>query len=373
MTVEDILVLDGEVGGGIRKMVPQQSHTRLVPASILVEDPLLVRDLHIAYIEAGAQIITTNTYATSQQRVEELLQMGDRWEEMLATACHMAVMAREASGKDVLIAGSLPPLAGSYRPDMVGLAEELLPKYMKHVIVMAEYVDFFLCETMSTALEGWAAASAASKSGKPVWVSWNLVDDGSSRLRSGETLEQAWEAVATLSVDGVLVNCCMPETVTVAMQSLACMGPSIYGGYANGFSSIPVGWKLEHSGINGLGKRYDLTPPMYADFAQQWIDAGARVVGGCCEIGPTHIALLRGRFAPDPVASSIDDRCFAMNDVSMSSIASTRHSADFLQANSASTASSHISWCSTCRMNKEATSDHGASNPKTLDDIVFQP
>merc|ERR1719487_2331368 len=133
---------------------------------------------------------------------------------MITTACKLAVEARNASGKDVLIAGCLPPLHGSYKPAQVGELDAILPVYKEHVAKMKDYVDFFLCETMSTAQEGWAAASAAKASGKPVWVAWTIKDDCSGLLRSGETLQEAFDAVASLGIDGVLVNCSMPESIT---------------------------------------------------------------------------------------------------------------------------------------------------------------
>eukprot|EP00440_Ansanella_granifera_P014271 gb/GFBE01015514.1/.p1 GENE.gb/GFBE01015514.1/~~gb/GFBE01015514.1/.p1 ORF type:complete len:380 (+),score=91.73 gb/GFBE01015514.1/:1-1140(+) len=360
----NLLLLDGEVGGGLRKMVPDEESTKLVPASILLDDPGKVCSLHAAYIEAGSQVITTNTYATVQKRVEELLGEGDRWEEMMTTACRMAVKAREESGKDVLIAGSLPPLHGSYRPDKVGAMEELVPTYRQHVALMAEHVDLFLCETMSTAAEAWAAASAAVESGKPVWVAWNLQDDG--RLRSGETLEEAWEAVAELRPDGVLVNCVLPETIELAIPSLARMGAPMFGGYGNGFTRIPEGWTVQQGGIAALGKRRDLTPELYADMAQRWVEAGAKLVGGCCEVGPAYIAEMCERFA-ELGSASCGKACFTLNEASVSSQAST----DWLVANGAST-SSYAS------MNLlSGLSDHSMPFLKghhrtSLEDIAFQ-
>lgn len=289
------LLLDGEVGGGLRKKVDAvvAGDKKLLPASILVEDPTVVRDLHLDYIKAGAQIITTNTYAVVRTRLKAILDMGDRWEEMLTTACKMAQAAREASGKEVLIVGTLPPLHGSYRPDGVGEYEEILKVYREHVELMSKYVDLFLCETMSTAEEARAAATAARASGLPVWVSWNLLDDGSAKLRSGETLEQAWEAVKELKPDAVLANCCMPETISTAMPALVKMGAPLCGGYANGFTCIPEGWKVERDGISALAPRRDLTPEKYAEAALHWASLGAKIIGGCCEVGPAHIAELR--------------------------------------------------------------------------------
>eukprot|EP00933_Yihiella_yeosuensis_P038683 TRINITY_DN32611_c0_g1_i1.p1 TRINITY_DN32611_c0_g1~~TRINITY_DN32611_c0_g1_i1.p1 ORF type:complete len:395 (-),score=59.49 TRINITY_DN32611_c0_g1_i1:540-1724(-) len=307
ITSNGVLLLDGEVGGALRKMANEENSTTLLPASVILDAPELLYDLHTAYIEAGAQIITTNTYATVRQRVEALLGMGDRWEEMVTNACKLAVKAREDSGKNVLIAGSLPPLAGSYRPDKVGEAEEIRLIYKEHVALMKEHVDFFLCETMSTALEGWAAASAAAESGKPVWIAWNCLDDGTVRLRSGESLMEAWAAVAHINPDAVLVNCVMPETVIASLSFLSDMGPKIFGGYGNGFTCIPEGWTIQNGGLKALGKRRDLTPELYTKMAQQWIDGGARVVGGCCEVGPEYIRCMSDNLNFNPQGKARSD------------------------------------------------------------------
>jgi S-methylmethionine-dependent homocysteine/selenocysteine methylase len=294
MTSSGALLLDGEVGGALWKRVKEENKTKLVPASILLDEPEEVKRLHMEYIDAGAQVITTNTYATVKKRCQELLSLDAiKWQEMVLSACRQASEARKQSGKDVLICGTLPPLHGSYKPAQVGEIEEIVPVYDEHVALMQDHVDFFLCETMSTAKEGWAAASAAKRSGKPVWVSWTIKDDCSTLLRSGETLQEAWEAVASLGIDGVLVNCCTPESITAALPHLSKMGPRICGGHGNGFSFIPENWRVENGGIAELGVRRDLTPDSYAEMAQGWLDGGARLVGGCCQVGPEYIVRMR--------------------------------------------------------------------------------
>ena len=125
--------------------------------------------------------------------------------------------------RPIAIAGSLPPLRGSYRPDLVGTHDEILPLYREQVELLAPYVDLFLCETMSSAAEGLAAATAAAESGKPVWVSWTLHEDQSGRLRSGESVSEAAAAIAHLPVAAFLANCCAPESISAAMAELAAL------------------------------------------------------------------------------------------------------------------------------------------------------
>jgi S-methylmethionine-dependent homocysteine/selenocysteine methylase len=96
-----------------------------------------------------------------------------------------------------------------------------------------------------------------------------------------------------LGVGAVLANCCPPETITAAMPDLVATGPPT-GGYANGFTAIPKTF-LPGKTKDQLKTREDLDPAAYAAFALGWVEAGATIVGGCCEVGPDHIAVLRER------------------------------------------------------------------------------
>ena len=119
-----------------------------------------------------------------------------------------------------------------------------------------------------------------------------LARDG-TRLRSGEPLAEAASAVVDAGADAVLINCSAPEAVTTAMPLLADRGVP-FGGYANGFEAAD---RLEAGGtVDALAAREGMTPAVYAGHVQAWTEAGATMVGGCCEIGPAHIAELQRRF-----------------------------------------------------------------------------
>ncbi len=290
------VLLDGGMGRELRFRGVKISDM-IWSASALLTAPEVVRQVHADYIAAGADIITTNTYGVirsnlAQEGIEE------RFAELNLLACTLAQQAREASGRSVLIAGSLPPLRGSYRPDLVGSFHEIEPLYREQAELLAPYVDLFLCETMSSAAESYAAAYAACRTGKPVWVSWTLHEDQSGRLRSGETVSQAASTLAELPVSALLVNCCAPESITAAMPHLVALGIYPVGGYANTFQPVPEDWTLagegEHDGL--LPLRNDLDPENYAGHVQQWVEAGARIIGGCCGTIPAHIAKLHALF-----------------------------------------------------------------------------
>lgn len=288
-----VLLLDGGIGLELRRRMPD-ADTALLPADALVEAPDVVRAVHADYIRAGAKVITTNTYATGPDRLAALTDHAERWAELVDLACRLAVEARAASGKAVAIAGCLPPLQGSYRPENVRPYAEIAPVYRAFVEVMAPHVDLFLCETMSSAAEAFAAAEAAIASGKPVWVSWTVRDDRSGLLRSGETIGDAFAALKGLPVQAVMANCSAPESLTAAMPDLVACGTKRAGGHANGFVEVPDEWSVT-DGVSALGRREDLDPAAYADHAERWLAAGATIIGGCCGVGPEHIACLDGR------------------------------------------------------------------------------
>jgi len=281
------LLLDGGLGQELLARGTDAS-TGLWSAQALMDDPERVTAVHRDFIDAGADVITADTYAASRRRLPD----PRVFERANRVAGEAAVRAREGGDRDVLIAGSLGPIHGSYRPDRVRPEEELVPLYREQAELLADYVDLFLCETMSTAAEGRAAANGALSVGKPVWVSWTLVDDGSGHLRSGETVERAVAALEGAPVAAVLVNCAIPEGIGAAVAELAMCADSPFGGYGNGFEPIREG---VDDGRSLPEARPDLDPAGYAAFAERWLEAGARIVGGCREIGPAHIAELRRR------------------------------------------------------------------------------
>jgi len=288
------ILLDGGMGRELRSrgvdvLSPIWSTSGLITA------PDTVRQIHQDYIAAGADIITTNTYGIIRTNLaKEGLE--DRFEALNILAGTLAGQARENSDPTVLIAGSLPPLAGSYRPDLVGKVEHIEPLYREQADLLAPYVDLFLCETLSSAAEGRAAASAACQTGKPVWVAWTLHEDRSGNLRGGETIFNAAENLSDLPVSGLLANCCPPESITNAMPQLVKTGAAYIGGYANTFHPIPEDWELDGDmpSDGPLSLRSDLDPERYAAYVDQWLQGGATVVGGCCGTGPAHIAKIRG-------------------------------------------------------------------------------
>jgi S-methylmethionine-dependent homocysteine/selenocysteine methylase len=256
-------------------------------ARALFDAPEAVLAVHEDYIRAGADIITTNSYSCIRNNFEPE-GLVDRLGEMNRLAAELAQRARDNCGVAVLIAGSMGPQYGSYRPDLVSSYDKTEALYREQADFLAPHVDLFICETLSCLLEARAAVKAATATGKPVWLSWSIEDSGAANLRSGESIRAAWEDIATSDISAVLLNCSPPEAISRVIPELVSICDLPVGAYANAFTPIPDKWDF-HGDESIPASRRDVTPQAYADHAASWMAAGARIIGGCCEVGPAHI------------------------------------------------------------------------------------
>ena len=283
---KSITLLDGGMG---QELIRRSgvAPTPLWSTRVLLDNPELVEALHIEFIKAGAKAIVLNNYTATPTRLVRDASL-DLFHPIHEAAKMVALSAKRKSDvEDVMIAGCLPPIVASYKPELVPDADVCLAQYRELVAVQKSGIDLMICETMATIREAFAAASAAREAGIPTIVSFTLDDNKPDHLRSGEPLLEAVSAVAALGLEAITVNCSMPEAVTSAMRRLAGAFPRV-GGYANGFQSISP---LDAGGTTAnLKARQDLTPQAYAEYALGWAEAGAKLIGGCCEVGPEHIA-----------------------------------------------------------------------------------
>ncbi|WGI25176.1 homocysteine S-methyltransferase family protein [Halomonas alkaliantarctica] len=288
----NVVLLDGGMGQELRKR-SSRPVSPLWSAQVMLDEPHLVTAAHRDFIEAGAQVIKLNTYSATPLR---LARDGDArmFEPLYTAALSAAHQAREESGRAVRIAGCLPPLVASYHAGSVPDDATCLSDYQRIVARQVDGVDLFVCETMSLIREARAATIAAMESQRPVWVAFTVDDSDGTRLRSGESLVDAAREVAALGAERIMVNCSVPEAVTTAMGELATLNVP-FGGYANGFISVVP---LQPGGtVDKLASRTDLDPAAYTEHAIKWVEQGATAIGGCCEVGPAHIAALAKRLS----------------------------------------------------------------------------
>ena len=291
MVSKTMTLLDGGMGQELRQR-SRQPASPLWSAQVLMDEPDLVVAAHRDFIAAGADIITTSNYVVTPQR---LARDGDpQWFEGLHDAALKAAdESRAGSPRSVRIAGCLPPLVASYHPEVIPDDATCRRDYARLVDAQAAGVDLLMAETMSLTREAVAATVAGKQSGLPVWIALTVDDHNGAQLRSGESLRAAAHAVIDAGADAVLINCSAPEAITIAMPILAELNVP-FGGYANGFEA--AGELVPGGTVDSLRARENLTPERYADYVARWIDHGATLVGGCCEIGPAHIAALDQRF-----------------------------------------------------------------------------
>ena len=255
-------------------------------AQYLIDAPQLVKEIHLEYINAGADLITTNTYSTipsylSKKNVE------NRMPELVGLAGKLAREAADDSEKEIIVAGSLPPLEESYRPDLVIDAEEAIPIYEVLIKELTPFVDIFICETMSSIKEMQHVMEALNNldNKKPVWISWTLKEDKKNRLRSGESIEEAFNASATVKPEAYLFNCTDPYAISEGIKVLKQLTQKPMGGYPNVFN-VPDGWTLDNDIQVSVR---DLSIEKFLEFAEEWRKLGASIIGGCCGIGPRFI------------------------------------------------------------------------------------
>lgn len=286
-----ITLLDGGMGQELLRR-SSRAITPLWSADIMLNEPMVVRDLHRDFIESGARVITLNTYTATPERLarENELASLERLHRLAMSAALDAIDLAQCN--DVAIAGSLPPLVASYRPDVSLSFEASLASYRRLVELQSPASNVFLCETMSSITEATAACTAGLESGKPVWVALSVSDTEPGQLRSGELLTDALKAVESLGPAAILLNCSLPEAINASWSQLRNTKQKI-GAYANGFVSVAP---LDPGGtVEQLEARKDLTPQQYAEYAMGWVNNGASIIGGCCEIAPAHIKALHER------------------------------------------------------------------------------
>lgn len=291
--MSNIVLLDGGMGQELVRRSPDPI-TPLWGAKVMHERPELVQGLHEDFVRAGAKVLTVNSYTCTRPRLKDkggIENAAALFESLQRAACEIVVAAADGMGADVAIAGSLPPLVGSYSPDSVLPVEEAARQFAEIAELQSDYVDLFICETMSSIQEAQGALAGARVAGKPIWLAVTVNDDDGTSLRSGEPLADLLQAVqGAEGLQAILVNCTRPEAVDQAMPILAG-GDLPFGAYANGFTKIAESYR-PGSAVTELSTRTDLGPEAYTDFAMGWVAQGATIIGGCCEVGPAHIAHL---------------------------------------------------------------------------------
>ena len=285
MPIDSFTLLDGGMGQELIKKTPR-TPTPLWSADVLRDYPELVVETHCDFIKAGSDVITLSSYSVTPTRLAKYNRENE-FEILQKVAVEAAQKAAQSFNTKPLIAGCLPPLPGSYRPSERLTEQESYTEYQRITECQFKHVDLFICETMSSVEEACISTTVAKQTGLPVWTSFTVDEDNGELLRSGEPLLDGAKAVLAKGASAILINCSPPESITQAVEKLVALGAEI-GAMANGFvTTEPL---KGNTTVDVLESRLELTPQKYVTFTKDWFSKGAKIIGGCCEIGPQHIA-----------------------------------------------------------------------------------
>lgn len=279
----ETVLMDGAMGSeisnrGVSTKLPLWS------ADALITHPEVVQQIHEDYIRAGAEIIITNTFSTT----DRIVKRGDAKQsgrDLTLLACRLARQARDAVKvpQDVYIAGSVAPLEDCYSPELTPPDAELAREHTEFAQQLREGgVDFILVETMITLRETLAALKAAQEAGLPVAVSFCCNDK--EQLLSGDPLSEVVPEVEKFDPLFIGVNCVSPAIAAKTVKALRKLTNRPVSVYAQGEGEPDddEGWRVVHGE----------TAP-YVKIAAQWKADGAGVIGGCCGTTPEHTAELK--------------------------------------------------------------------------------
>jgi methionine synthase I (cobalamin-dependent) len=278
------LILDGATGTelnrrGVDTGLPLWSANALMND----RDAGILQQIHEDYLNAGADIITTNTFR-SHRRALAPSGNADRALELTRRAVDIsrAAISHLKSDTPKFVAGSISTLEDCYRPDLVPPNDELRAEHSERIRHLVECgVDFILIETINTIREAVIMAKLATSTETPVVVSFVCNREG--KILSGETLTEAAGQLLPLGISVIGVNCGPTPNLAKPLVELqaSCGKDFPLIAYGNiGYADEEVGW------VNTDSE----DPKAYCEHAIHW---PVRIVGGCCGTRPEHIAQLK--------------------------------------------------------------------------------
>ena len=250
---------------------------------------LLVKT-HLDFIKAGAEVIVTNSFGSRKRRLIEN-KLGHKFNKLNTIAGKLAKDAVKKSKKNILIAGSLPPQNFTYFSDLGKDIDFIKRSFKAQAKCLNSYVDFFYLDVMSSLKECRIGINSIKSFKKEFLLGIHVRKGG--KLPSGEKLLTVINKIEKYKPIGIIVSCVSIENVKEVMKDLKKI-KTPYGFKINAFEHIPAGWKPDSNNPKvQLGKRNDLTPSKFAKICLKFNKMGANILGGCCEITPSHIKKLK--------------------------------------------------------------------------------
>lgn len=294
---ERAIVADGGMGSLIYQTLGYP------PALCIEQTPLThpetVLQIHLAYIAAGAELIQVHSYGANRVKLAPY-GLAEKAVAINSQAVKLAREAKEISGKDVLIAGSISPL------ELLGYPTETVDAEARHVIteVVQEQartlegrgVDLFILETYASLAELTVTIEAIrAQSSLPIIAQMTFTDDG--KTLTGVMPQQAARQLRDLGVDVIGLNCGVGPLT--ALEVLRAFAPLV---------DVPLAIQPNAGFPRRVGGRtlYPLaSPELFSEFAHQALALGARLIGGCCGTTPQHIAAVARTLRTSPSSQPV--------------------------------------------------------------------
>ncbi|KAA8681277.1 homocysteine S-methyltransferase family protein [Vibrio gigantis] len=290
--MKTLTILDGGMGRELKEIGAPFSQP-LWSAQALIEAPGFVSQAHQNFVDAGAEIIITNSYACVPFHLGEEL-FAQRGFELAALSGELAKAVANSAPHTVKVAGAIPPPFGSYRPDLFKV-EAAAPIIQTLYDAQDPNIDLWIAETICSLQEFESIHAVLKQSTKPCYYAFSLEDTkgDSASIRSGESVTDAIKLACKSNAKGIMFNCSVPEVMDQAIidakKVINELGISLeIGVYANNFAPI----SSEHEANDMLQEMRESDGQGYLAYAKRWHALGANIIGGCCGIGPKHIKAL---------------------------------------------------------------------------------
>jgi S-methylmethionine-dependent homocysteine/selenocysteine methylase len=284
----DTIILDGAIGAELEKKGAKM-HKDLWCGTCSVESPDLVKKVHEEYISAGADIITTNTYATTPIAMKQY-GFDNQIDEFNKKSVQLAKEAIKNSNKDIAIAGSVSTFGSLYK---YGL-EAMRPGFKEQLNILSnEGVDLIILEAMSSQADiVETIVECSSQSKLPVWLSIScVIDDNTNKVMLGyndtvdtdtnvyDDFETSMDNFSKIHQGPILIAHSDIEVTGQAIKIAKEKFNGVLGAYPNRGHYEKPHWKFVDN----------ITPNEYLEKAKSWIKDGVNIIGGCCGIGVEEI------------------------------------------------------------------------------------
>ncbi|QIZ20621.1 homocysteine S-methyltransferase family protein [Candidatus Pelagibacter giovannonii] len=285
-------ILDGGMG---QELLARgvETYGTLWSANALLQEKYhqLLLDTHLDFINSGAEIIVTTTFTTRRMRLRDN-GVEDKFEYLNTKAGEIAKKAKDLN-PHVLVAGGLPPQYLTYEADTRS-DREIKENFYDQAKLLDPFIDFFYFDVLSSVREFKLAIEAIESFNKPYLIGAHISEG--VKLPSGENISKIITTIDHKNLLGIILSCVSPENYEKNLNEIKSLGVPFgfklngfittkpTAGYTNTFNKSKTGNPNEF-----LGHREDLVPEKMALFVKKFKEAGATILGGCCETRPAHI------------------------------------------------------------------------------------